>query len=307
MTRPISKNIIYFVFVLFFGCSNSSASHDFSKLRDSILKKLDNIETYEMTVSYSESVRGAKALILNMNSNCTTFLKYKKPNLLFVKAVGETERGSGKDKIIQKLTIYTTFDGKYQKARSSFVAGAQTTSSSVMMDTSINTLEHPFDGWNLKGFGLIEGREYIGTIKSMIMSYDFVSTGQKQNIAEFKGTINVDKLVNSLSKSMDLEKAKAFAQINASMVKEIHLQVDTKRNLVVAYTQIDSMAKRACRFQEIKINSVLKDSLFTFQSLPEEQFSDITKTVKLSRERSQKLLNDPDKANSSDAKNRAAD
>ena len=122
---------------------------------------------------------------------------------------------------------------------------------------------------------------------------DFVSIGHKQNIAEFKGTFNIDKCVAAFSEHMELEQAKAFAEISAGMVKELRIRVDTTSHLVVGYTQIDTTAERTCRFENIKINPALNDSLFTFLSLPEEQFTDKTKTVKLSREESQALLGAP--------------
>jgi hypothetical protein len=279
------------LFVMVILCGNSSlATEDFSELSPKIMETLDSIKSYDMTVSYSERIKGAKALVFRMKSDCSSFLTFKSPDLLYIKATGKTTQGTGSKKTVQNLSIYTTFDGKYQKIRSIMVTGGRSTTNSIVLDTATNTPEHPYDGWNLRGFGLTQGRDYIGTVRDMLPPYDFVFVGRKQDVAEFEGTFNTDKCAAILAKTMTPERAKSFAQLTARMVKGLRIRVDTKRSLVVGYTQVDTLAERTCSFENIRIDKGIKDEVFAFHSLPGEQFRDITEFVRKSRERSKKLL-----------------
>ncbi len=289
------------VATLYCSCSRSLSAADFSELSPKIMDTLDNIKSYEMTVSYSERVKGLKALLFRIKSDSSSTLKFKSPNLLYIKATNTTIRGTGDTKTVQKITLYSTFDGKHQKCRSVLATNNTSVTNSVAMDLSINSPDQPFNGWNPKGFGLSEGKDYIGTIRDMLPHYDFVTASRKQDVAEFKGTFNVEKFAATLAKTMTPEGAKAFAEISGSMVKELRIRVDTKRHLVVGYTQIDILAERTCSFENIKINQGINDEVFTFQSLPEEEFRDITETVRKSRELSQQLLT-PNKPDAGDGK-----
>jgi len=277
------------VMVILCGSCPLSAE-DFAELSPKIMETLDSIKSYEMTVSYSERIRGAKALIVRMESICSSSIIFKSPNLLYIKAAGKTTQGIGGKKTVQDLSIYTTFDGKHQNVRLSMVTDGRSVTNSIVLDTATNTPEHPFDGWNLKGFGLTQGRDYIGTVRDLLPPYDFVSVGQKEDVIEFKGTFNIDKCTAMLRKTMAPEQAKSFAQISGSMVKELRIRVDAKRLLVVGYTKIDTLAKRTCDFENIKIDKGIHDKVFAFQSVPGEQFRDITDFVRKSRERSEQVL-----------------
>lgn len=280
---------------------SNSTSSEFSKEKANILKTLENIKSYEITISYTEKVKGVKALMFAMQSTSQASVKYKKPNLLFINSVGKNERGSGQNAIVQDISIYCSFDGKNQKVRVSSTQNGKKTQQSFIMDASINSPDNPFDGWNLRGIGLAEGTEYIGTIKGMLKTYDFTKVNSKKNITEYKGTINVRKLASEFSKTMGKEQAKAFATIQANMIKELRIKVETKRHLVVGFTQVDAY-ERTCKFQNIKINPKLDDSIFEFSELPNEKFSDITNRVKQSRAMSQKMLKPKEKNKSEEQK-----
>ncbi|MBL7114538.1 MAG: hypothetical protein ISS35_02130 [Kiritimatiellae bacterium] len=265
-------------------------AQDFTEISPKIMSTLDNIQSYDMTVSYSERIKGAKALVFRMKSDSSSTLRFVSPNLLSISGSNTTTSGGVGAKTVQKFTVYTTFDGDHQRLRSVVTRDGKSVTNSIMMDASINSPDQPFDGWNIKGFGLSEGQDYIGTIRNMLPPYDFVSVGTKGGVTEFKGSFNIEKCAALLVKTMPPEQAKSFAKLTGTMLKELRIRVDTKRHLVVGYTQTDLLAERTCSFDDIIINDELDDGVFKFHSLPDEEFRDITDFVKKSRERAQKRL-----------------
>lgn len=274
------------------GCNvrNSPTVQDFSTLSPKIVHALDNISSYEMTVSYSERAKAGNALSTGMTSESTSLLKFKRPDLLSLTATNTTTQGIGSTKKVQKITLYTTFDGKQQKFRNTVVTGGKSSTHSGKLTLALNPPDQPFNGWNIKGLGLAEGTDYIGTVKGMLQTYDYVKASRKQDIAEYKGTFNADKYTAALSRTMPREQAKAVAWLAGRTAGEIRLRVDTKTNLVIGYTQTDTVADRTCRFNNIKLNPALHAKDFDFRALPGEHFDDITDLIKTSRARSRTLF-----------------
>lgn len=313
------KKILFAFFILANSVYVSyAASNNFAQYYKRINGKLDAIKTYEMHVQFSEAMTSDESdfsefnrLLLNvikefgefknltipayekfkklidLKSICSMSVKYKKPNRLFVDAIGNfmpQGKGGAGERIIR---IYTTFDGSHQKARFSIEFNGNNSAKSIIMDSSINSAEQPFDGWNLKGFGFVQGSDYIGTIKSLLYRYDFKLIKRNDNIFIFSGMLNRDRLIAAYPISIPKEAAKSLVEMDAKFEKSFNIEFDTKSDLIVGYygeyNSALNIVKRICRFEDIQINRKIDDSVFSFTSLPNEKYVDITDLVRNSR------------------------
>ena len=311
---------LFFTSLLFLStcAGNNTNSKDFEPYRQRIIQNLNNIDSYEMTVLYSEATTDNKSsfadfskLLLDTAEKYGDFkdaglptsdglkdslavksitkmaVKYKKPNYLYMDANGNMAQGNVDGNTLI-MNIYTTFDGTKQKARSSVSMGEKTQTSSIVLDTSSNDPARPFDGWNLKGFGFSPGTEYISTVKELLDSYDFVYSDTEGKIIIFSGTLNTDKLIKGISKNLPEEAAQMFASMAAKTQKSFYIKVDPEKDLIVGFFGENEAAfntvKRICTFENIKINQKISPDDFIFQALPDEEFTDITDMILASRE-----------------------
>ncbi len=262
-----------------------------AKVIAQVLEKLDNLKSYEMTVVYSERLRGMQTFVLSGESDSKSEIKYKAPDLLVINATNKTLQGTGPAKIVRNITMYTSFDGTCQKQRATISVQGKTTTQSYMLDTSINKPDKPFQGCSFQGYGLANGDDYIETIKNTIPYYDFAFTSQDGDIIELAGTFNKEKYHAKLLETMSPETAKGMMFITSGQMGDIDLRVDTKTNMVVGYTQTTSSVERKCQFEGIKINPELNSDLFTFKALPEEEFIDLTEQIKQARVHEDAIFN----------------
>lgn len=160
---------------------------------------------------------------------------------------------------------------------------------SIIMDSSINSDERPFDGWNLKHFGFAQGPDYIGTVKSLLYRYDFKLLSRNDNIIIFSGTLSKDRMIAAYPKSIPKEAAKSLVEMDAKVERSFNIEFDTKRDLIIGYfgeyNSAFNTVKKICRFKDIQINQKINENVFFFISMPNEKFSDITDLVRKSRKR----------------------
>lgn len=251
--------------------------------RTDILKTLHSIKSYEMTVQYSESVNTPNEVNPYFRTTTSTEIVFNNPYYLYMNAIGEVSGLRNGKEDTQNLHTYTTFDGEYQKARSTTIMNGNSSTQSVVLELSINSPDDPFNGWNISGYGLLEGKDYIKTIEVFMGQYDFVKINENNDIIELLGNVNSERLTAMLPEDIPPEIAEHYIE-TVSNDREFSIQIDKKTYLVTGYTLIDQfgndVAMRVCKFTNIKVNHDIDPSIFDFQSLPGKEFIDITDSIR---------------------------
>ena len=225
-----------------------------------------------------------------MNSVASTSVKYKKPNKLYLHSNGNINTKSKGKVHVGKMNIYITYDGHFQKSRIRSDIDGEVTVNSFLVDMSINNEDNIFDGWNLMGSGLIEGKDYIGTIRNTFKQYDFKFIKSQDNIATYKGEMNKANVIDMLEYKWPEDAAARFADMACEDDSNIFIEVDVKRTLVVGYKYIIIDSKDnvnciiECTFNNISLNCNVDNDIFVFKSYKNEEFKDVTSSIVNNRE-----------------------
>ena len=279
-TQRISTALILPVVILALaGCSQPAQTTE--EIIQSVTSQLDEISSYKMDIEYAETLTGSDGSA--MESQTQTRLQYLEPDFLRIDAKGVFEGPQG----TSGLTIHTTFENGKQKARFSQASKNYSTTNSIVFDTSENAKDAPFQGWNLSGFGILEGKDYIQTIRTMLTYSDFEKSDSDGSTTTLTGTPNIERLTALLSKTLPADLARSSAKRVTTSIESLSLHVDTQRNLVIGFTQLEKMGDsdliRSARFKDVEINPRISPSEFIFNELPDEVFTDITENLRKAR------------------------
>ena len=274
---------------VFYGRATRAGADIRAVLRD----QLAAIKSYEMNVVYSERARDEGNGNF-LRSDCVSRIKFSAPRQLFIDADARiVMRSDGKVRA-KAMSVDITYDGKTEKVRFAADTGGTMVTNYAMADMSINDPATPFNGWNLKGFGLQEGKDYIGTISSILDQCDLSMLSETGAVAQYAGRVNIERCTKVLSKTMTEPQARRLATSSAAV--ELWILVDTKRSLVTGYTIRDVAGKavvtRRCRFDDIRLNSKIDPGVFVFKAGKNTRFTDITSELRESRKFAKELASE---------------
>jgi len=230
-------------------------------------------------------------IIKNITSKLSTISDYKLniavkfgSNNITSKIIGKTPN---KLKITQK--IHTTpphnyiavFDGKYQWVESKQNNHTQIVKLNISELTKKN---RPYDtGYYLMGTGLLNGEDYIGTLTTLLNTYDFTSICNN-NIIILSGIINTNKFkyyaLNIKSKTQNIKNIKKYIE------KFNKINIVTKKGNVGIYgykflSDNNNILFEAV-FNNIRLNSKISNSEFLYIPPKGVNVIDITKQLILS-------------------------